>query len=553
MLTHLSIRNILLIQQCDIPFGAGLNVLTGETGAGKSILLDALGLALGERSDAGLVRTGEAQASVTAEFEVGDHSAIAALLEELSLEPSHSLILRRSLQADGKSRAFVNDAPVSVATLKRLGEMLVARHAQHDQRGLLDSKTHRALLDAAAGNEKMLQQCSAAFCAYKQAIAAREMLAAEREAAAREESWLRQTADELGTLRPRPGEEGELLDIRRRASQAKQSLTHVQGALDCLLHAHGGVTLVLRQAAKSLLKANGEEAVFAPLVAALERAENEAEETIVSLERLVQAQTIDPQELEAAEDRLHALRDAARKFNCSVEALADRYEDASRKLATLDNTMAEEKKITAQVQATRLAYDQIANALFDAREKAAKSLISQIEKELKPLKMGATKLRMAQSELPEAQWGEAGKHQLVFEVATNEGMAFGALGKVASGGELSRLLLAMKLVLRNDTTASLIFDEIDTGTSGAVAEAIGVRLKRLAQDAQVLVVTHLPQVAAQAAHHLFIRKSGNKQVRTDVVPLDSDARAEELARLLSGATISDEARKAAQKLLQAAS
>jgi DNA repair protein RecN (Recombination protein N) len=273
----------------------------------------------------------------------------------------------------------------------------------------------------------------------------------------------------------------------------------------------------------------------------------------VALERMVNVREIDPYELEAAEDRLHALRDAARKFNTTVEALADAYEDARRKLATIDHNAEQERKIHALLEQSRGAYLDIAAKLHASREKAAKQLVKQVEAELKPLKMGSTKLRVAQVELPEAQWGEAGIHTVSFEVATNEGMPFGALNKVASGGELSRLLLAMKLVLRGDEISSQIYDEIDAGTGGAVAEAIGLRLKLLAQTSQVLVVTHLPQVAALARHHLFISKAGAKEVTTKVTLLDASARTEELARMLSGATISDEVRKAATKLLQAAS
>jgi len=551
MLTQLSIRNILLLKTCDIPFGAGLNVLTGETGAGKSILLDALGLALGERSDAGLVRQGEAQASVSAAFDVSNNAPLQALLAELSLTRSDELILRRTLQSDGKSRAFVNDEPVNVATLKRFGELLVARHGQHDQHGLLDHKTHRALLDQAAGNEKLLQQCCAAFSAWKQALQHCASLAQLRAQAVQEEAWLRQLVSELGALSPRIGEESELLELRRNANQAKQAVAHLQQAHDALM---GGetVTAQLRQAAKSLLKAQWPDDSLNPMIAALEQAETQAEEALVSLESIMGSHRYDAAAIEAAEDRLHALRDAARKFNTTVESLADRYQTAQEKLATLDNGAAQEKSANAQLAATRETYLTLANTLHQAREKAAKSLIKLVQQELKPLKMGTTQLHVIQAELPENQWGDEGIHQVAFEVATNEGMPFGTFAKVASGGELSRLLLAMKLVLRERETASLIFDEIDSGTSGAVAEAIGQRLRRLAESAQVLVVTHLPQVAAQAAHHLFIRKSGGKEVRTEVLPLDNNARAEELARLLSGAKISDEARKAAQKMLQAA-
>ncbi|OYW13646.1 MAG: hypothetical protein B7X02_01675, partial [Rhodospirillales bacterium 12-54-5] len=297
MLTQLSIRNILLLKTCDIPFGAGLNVLTGETGAGKSILLDALGLALGERSDTSLIRAGESQASVSAEFEVGDDKTIASLLDELGLPIASEIILRRTLQSDGKSRAFVNDEPVSVAALKRMGEALISRNGQHDQRGLLDAKTHRALLDTAAGNEILLQQCCAAFLAWKEALKQRDALAALRAQAAQEEAWLRQTVSELGALAPRAGEEGELLDLRRSANQAKQAVAHLTQA-HAELMAGDGVSARLRQAQKILVKAQWPDNGLESITAALERAETEAEEALVSLENLMDAQRIDTHTLE---------------------------------------------------------------------------------------------------------------------------------------------------------------------------------------------------------------------------------------------------------------
>ena len=550
MLTQLFIRNLLLLKRCEIGFAPGLNVLTGETGAGKSILLDALGLVLGERSDAGLLRQGETQASVTAEFQIGDRQDITALLEELSLSKSEMLILRRTLGADGKSRAFVNDEPVSAAALKRLGELLVARHGQHDQRGLLDSRIHRALLDAVAGNDVLLRKTVSAFRAWKEALARQEQLAAQREAALREESWLRQTVDELGKLAPEECEEEQLVELRRTAQQARQSVAHLQEAHAALMEGDG-VALRLRQAAKALVKCEGEG--IAEVNAALERAEAEIEEASVALERMIDAADIDPHALEKAEDRLHALRAAARKFNMPVASLATHLAESRARLQHVISGEKEAAEVAKQVEHMRAAYAELSQQLYASREKAAISLIKSVEKELKPLKMASTKLRVMQTELPEAQWGEAGKHQVQFEVATNAGMPFGPLNKVASGGELSRLLLAMKLVLRGDVQLTSIFDEIDAGTGGAVAEAIGLRLKQLSRVGQVLVVTHLPQVAAQASHHLFIAKEGTKEVRTEVRVLAAHERAEELARMLSGATISDEARAAAQQLLQAAS
>ena len=549
MLTQLSIRNLLLLKRCDIPFAPGLNALTGETGAGKSILLDALGLVLGERSDAGLVRNGETQASVTAEF-TAPSPALAALLEELGLPNGEALILRRTLGSDGKSRAFVNDEAVSVSALKRIGELLVERNGQHDQRGLLDSKTHRTLLDSYAGHAALLAETAEAFRAWKQALAAAEELARLRESAQREEHWLRQTVEELGRLAPEEGEEEALVELRRSAQQAKQSVASLQQAHAALLEGDG-VALRLRQAAKALAKTEGEEATG--VTAAIERAEAEVEEVSVALERMIDAAALDPAALERAEDRLHALRAAARKFNLPVAVLAAHLAEARVKLSAVESGEAQAKAAQETLARAQAAYQALAMKLQAGREKAATSLVKAVEKELKPLKMAGTGLRVAQQPLPEPQWGEAGMHLVQFEVATNAGMPFGPMHKVASGGELSRLLLAMKLVLRGTAEATAIFDEIDAGTGGAVAEAIGLRLKQLAAKGQVLVVTHLPQVAAQAGHHLFIAKEGTKEVRTDVRVLEAGERAGELARMLSGATISDEALKAADKMLEAAS
>lgn len=549
MLTHLSIRNLLLLKHCDIVFGPGLNALTGETGAGKSILLDGLGLVLGERSDAGLVRPGAAQASVTAEFEVTVHPAAQALMLELGLEPTGQLILRRTLGADGKSRAYANDTAVSATALKRFGEFLVARHGQHDQRGLLDSKTHRDLLDQFAGNQKLLQQTAQHFDAWKAASTALDALDAEAQAASREQEWMKQVAEELGALDPQSGEELALTDIRKRAQTAQASLGALREAL-ALLAEHDGVALQLHKVSKLFART-----ALAPesMNAALERAQADVEEVSVAIERIIASAELDPQALEAAEDRLHALRGAARKFNCAVENLPDMLADARRKLMTLTNLDAERKALRTALLTAEQQYRDASQALFAAREKASVKLTNAVMKELKPLKMATTEMRVVQSELPPTGWGTHGMHQVSFEVSTNAGMKPGSLNKVASGGELSRLLLAMKVVLHAAEPVVAIFDEIDTGTGGAVAEAIGQRLKQLAAKAQVIVVTHLPQVAAQASHHLFISKSGKKEVTTEVQLLDARARTEELARMLSGATISDEARKAAGKMLREAS
>ncbi len=550
MLQHLSIRNILLLKSCEIDFTDGLNVLTGETGAGKSILLDALGLVLGERSDAGLIRSGEAQATVTAEFALGENPPLRALLAELELDAGDSLLLRRSLNADGKSRAFVNDAGVSVGALKKIGELLVERHGQHDQRGLMDSKTHRALLDSAAGNGALLKKTATAFAAWKDARAAYEELQAGMRGSAAEEEWLRLLVRELDALAPQDGEEEQLVEQRAKANEAKKSISHLQEALERLLGGDG-LALTIRQSVKSLSRAQGE--AVDVIVSSLERAESDLEEATVSLEGLVAAADLDPKALERAEDRLHALRAAGRKYNVAVAVLPSLLEESRDKLSRISNFDAQEKQLAATVETTRAEYVKAADALSAARTKASAGLTKSVAKELASLKMGSTQLCVAQSLLPEQSWGEAGNEQVVIEVATNAGQAFGPLNKVASGGELSRMLLALKVILRGKAESTAIFDEIDTGTGGAVAEAIGQRLRKLADSTQVLVVTHLPQVAAQAVHHLFITKSGGKQVETKVTTLSDAQRAEELARMMSGAEISDEARKAASKLLQAAS
>ena len=549
MLTQLSIQNILLIKACDIGFVAGLNVLTGETGAGKSILLDALGLVLGERGEAGLVRAGASAATVSAEFDITAHTAARALMQELDLVPSNQLVLRRTLAADGKSRAFINDAPVAVATLKKLGELLIVRHGQHDQRGLLDSKSHRALLDVFAGHPKLLQEAAQHFVTYKGAVAQTETLLERAREAARDEAWLRVTVAELAELDPQEGEEESLIALRKQASDIKASTSALREAL-ALLNEADGVALMLRQVSKLLAKTPAVEEATA---AAIERAENDIEDASGALERTLMGADIDPHMLEAAEDRLHALRAAARKHNIAVALLPGLRAESEAKLNTLINLEAEQKQCAQQLADAEKNYRISSRALYEAREKAAEKLTKLVMRELKPLKMASTQLRVVQQEFPQQSWGPEGMHQVIFEVATNAGMPFGPLGKVASGGELSRLLLAMKVVLRDGDDVTAIFDEIDSGTGGAVAEAIGLRLKNLADASQVIVVTHLPQVAALAAHHLYITKDGTKEVTTRVRTLDVAARAEELARMLSGATISDEARKAAHKMLESAS
>lgn len=546
MLTQLSIHNLLLFTSQDVEFGAGLNALTGETGAGKSMLLDALGLVLGERSDAALIRAGEEQASVTATFQMEEHVLLKAVLEELGLSIENELIIRRTITKDGKSKAFINDTPVSVAGLKRMGELLVARHGQHDQRGLLEVKEHRKTLDSFGGYTKLLTQLSTQYHAWKAAEAALATIEMEIDKALREEEYLRHMVTELSALNPVEGEETTLIDARQQIQQAKKLRENFDQLREML---EGGQPIIGRLVqAEKLASRLGLDA----LITTLANASREVDEALIQLDKL-SGNDVDESALEAKEDRLFALRDAARKYHVNVDGLEAALKIAQQQLTTLNNQQAERAVAAKRLQEARAAYDAAAAEIYTKRLATGEKLCKAVEKELKALMMATTSIKVSQSELPEMQWGETGKHTVQFDVSTNKGQAFGALNKVASGGELSRLLLAMKVVLRETQQASTaIFDEIDAGTGGAVAEAIGLRLKQLSASQQVMVVTHLPQVAAQAEHHLHIEKQTKAGTTiTKVKTLAAMERTEELARMLSGATITDEARKAAKKLLQA--
>jgi DNA repair protein RecN (Recombination protein N) len=545
MLTQITIQNLLLFTREDIRFAPGLNVLTGETGAGKSILLDALGLVLGERGDSALIRSGEAQASVTAQFDITGHKALATLLQSLDLPIEDTLILRRSMSRDGKSKAFLNDAPISVSALRQVGDLLVARHGQHDQRGLLETREHRQLLDRFAGHAKPLAQLAQHYQLWQEAQSRVKALDAAIAEAIREEEFLTHMVQELTELAPEVGEEAQLIEARIQAQQAEKRRIGVAELRDLLEGREPLMSRLIR--AEKLAERLG----IPTFSAALSETSRALDEALVALDKLVgQGSELSA---EAMEDRLFALRDAARKYHVRPDGLAAALVEAREKLRTLNHQQETRVEVMRCEAAARAEYMAGAERMSAARTVAAKKLVAAVEKELEALKMAATRLRVTQTELPEAQWGEAGRELVQFEVATNAGQAFGPLAKVASGGELSRLLLAMKVVLRETLAATTaIFDEIDSGTGGAVAEAIGLRLRQLSSHQQVLVVTHLPQVAALAAHHLVIEKKAKSgSTHTSVRTLTPAARKEELARMLSGATISAEARLAAEKLLQA--
>lgn len=554
MLTSLAIRDVVLIEALELDFGAGLGVLTGETGAGKSILLDALGLALGARADSGLVRQGAAQAVVTASFDTPhDGGPIASLLAEnaLEIDPGEPLIIRRIVKADGGSRGFVNDQPASAGLLRELAQYLVEVHGQHDDRGLLNPRGHRALLDA-------FGRCHAgvvaqAYRAWRDAEDALAVARAEIDAAARDRDYLAHAVAELRQLAPEPGEE-ETLAERRRAMQRAEKIAEDMVALDEYLGGSDGGLARLRQAARVLERVADAHPALGEALAALDRAINEG---ALAEDQLAAARTalmFDPRALEEDEARLFDLRAMARKHRVQPDELAQLAEDMAGRLATIEAGEEGLALLDRRVAETRAAYEAAADALSAERHGAAVRLDTAVAGELAPLKLDAARFRTMIETLPDEQWGPGGKDRVEFEIATNPGAPFAPLTKIASGGELSRFILALKVSLAEEGgAATMIFDEIDRGVGGAVASAIGERLARLADRTQLLVVTHSPQVAARGGQHYFIAKSSDGLVtRTGVIALDTAARREEIARMLSGATITDEARAQAERLLEAA-
>jgi DNA repair protein RecN (Recombination protein N) len=554
MLTSLAIRDVVLIEALELDFGAGLGVLTGETGAGKSILLDALGLALGARADSGLVRQGAAQAVVTASFDTPhDGGPIASLLAEnaLEIDPGEPLIIRRIVKADGGSRGFVNDQPASAGLLRDLAQYLVEVHGQHDDRGLLNPRGHRALLDAFGRSHAGL--VAQAYRAWRDAEDALAVARAEIDAAARDRDYLAHAVAELRQLAPEPGEE-ETLAERRRSMQRAEKIAEDMVALDEHLGGSDGGLARLRQAARVLQRVADAHTALAEALEALDRAINEGALAEDQLAAARAALMFDPRALEEDEARLFDLRAMARKHRVQPDDLAQLAEDMAARLATIEAGEEGLAQLDRRVAETRAAYEAAADALSIERHAAATRLDAAVAGELAPLKLDAARFRTMIETLPDEQWGPGGKDRVEFEIATNPGAPFAPLTKIASGGELSRFILALKVSLAEEGgAATMIFDEIDRGVGGAVASAIGERLARLADRTQLLVVTHSPQVAARGGQHYFIAKSSDGLVtRTGVIALDNSARREEIARMLSGATITDEARAQAERLLEAA-
>lgn len=546
MLAALTVRDIVLIEAAALEFSAGLNVLTGETGAGKSILLDALGLAAGGRGRVAL-RPGAAQASATAVFEPSADNPVHALLSAQAIATEGEVVLRRTLTADGRTRAFVNDEPVGVAFLRDAGSALVEVHGQADDRGLFDVSTHRGMLDAFAAHDGLLRETASTFTAF---AAARDDLAKLRTAAAAaaaDADFVLHAVNELSALQPEAGEESRLSGERALLMNASRIAEDVSAAAD-LLNGERGAGASISAALKRLSRMNdAARQASAAAEQALDQAYNALEDARSELDSLSARLDFEPGQLEKTDDRIHALRGAARKYGVTPDELPAVLRDFEAKREALDSSGGRVKEAEAVVAATRRSYLDAAGNLSKSRAAAARKLEAAVAGELAPLKLGHARFRVAFETLDEANAGASGMERVAFEVATIEGAAFGPLTKIASGGELARFSLALKVALAEASPpAALVFDEVDRGVGGAVADAVGERLQRLAQTTQVLLVTHSPQVAARAERHFRITRSGDK---TRVMLLDDEARAEEVARMLSGAVVTEEARAAARRLI----
>jgi DNA repair protein RecN (Recombination protein N) len=555
MLVQLAIRDIVLIDRLDLAFEGGLSVLTGETGAGKSILLDAFALALGARGDGSLVRHGEAQGQVTAVFDVVPGHAAREVARRFDIDPDGDVILRRVQFADGRTRAFVNDQPVSVQALRAIGTALVEIHGQHDDRALVDAGAHRAILDAFGGHEREVRAVEHAHRALQEA---RERLSSERalvEAARKEADFLRHACDELGALAPEAGVEEVLAARRQDMMAAEKVVAEINEAWDAVAGQASPVTTLSAALRRLERRATQAPALIEPASRALDAALAALDDARAALEEAQRAAAFDPRELERTEERLFALRAAARKYAVPPDGLAAlqaRYAGELAALAEGEDRLGALTRATVEAEA---AYGKAAAALSARRGKAARALEKSVNTELPPLKLERARF-VVQVETDEASRSADGFDRIEFWVQTNPGTRPGPLMKVASGGELSRFMLALKVSLADRGSApTLIFDEIDSGVGGAVADAIGQRLARLAERVQVISVTHAPQVAARAGRHFLIVKEaigGAKRVATRVAALERVHRREEIARMLAGATVTDEARAAAERLLEGA-
>ncbi|MCA1439571.1 DNA repair protein RecN [Ensifer sp. IC4062] len=553
MLAQLSIRDIVLIERLDLSFDAGLSVLTGETGAGKSILLDSLSLALGGRGDGSLVRHGEDKGQVTAVFDVPAGHAARLMLRENGIDDDGDLIFRRVQSTDGRTKAFVNDQPVSVQLMRQLGQTLVEIHGQHDDRALVDTDAHRALLDAFGGTSEAAEEVGALYRGWRDAERNLKKHRERVEAAAREADYLRSSVEELETLSPRDGEEEELAESRARMMKAERIAGDISEASEFLNGNTSPVPLIASLVRRLERKSHEAPGLLEETVELLDGALNQLSDAQMAVERALRNTEFDPKELERAEERLFALRAASRKYSVPVTELPALAVRMIADLADLDAGEEKLKQLEVQVSEARAAFDAAARSLSEKRHHTADALSVAVMAELPALKLERARFMVEVASDPSSPTAD-GIDLVEFHVQTNPGTRPGPIMKVASGGELSRFLLALKVALADRGSApTLVFDEIDTGVGGAVADAIGQRLKRLSKNVQVLSVTHAPQVAARAATHLLISKGPSAEksemIATRVARMDDQARTEEIARMLAGASITEEARAAAARLL----
>ncbi len=552
LLQSLAIRNVVLIEALDLDFGQGLGVLTGETGAGKSILLDALGLAMGKRADTALVRAGTDRAVVTASFDApATNSAIAAMLSDndIDIESGEPLLVRRQVKADGGSKGFVNDQPVSAALLRELARLLVEIHGQHDDRGLINPRGHRDMLDSFGDCD--LESVSAAWQAWQ--AAEKDYRAANDafENAHHDRELLIHNIEELRNFAPEEGEE-ERLALERATMQKGERLTEDLSDIAKVWDGSKSPLAQLRVAARKLDRIAADHPLLGEALGALDRAVIEASEAEDKLNAAAEALHFDPEYLDGLERRLFDLRALARKHDCTGIELPNKLAEWEAELENIDTSGDRLGGLKKAADAAQHTYRKAADKLHEQRVAAGKRLDKAVADELAPLKLDAAQFQTLVEALPDDKAGPGGSDHVEFLISTNPGADFAPLMKIASGGELSRFILALKVALAEEGGAeTMIFDEIDRGVGGAVASAIGERLARLSENAQTLVVTHSPQVAARGGRHYFIAKSSEGTVtRTDVTALDEAARQEEIARMLSGAEVTPEARAQADRLLE---
>lgn len=552
MLQQITIKNIVLIDNVTINFTEGLCVLTGETGAGKSILLDSLGLAIGNRAESRLVRQGEKQGTVTAIFDFNNNKNLINIFEEYGIEITDEIYLRRVLYSDGKSKAFVNDNPVSANVLQKIASTLIEIHGQHGQKDLLNINKHMRMLDEYANSEKLLNITGKSFKKWKNTEQEYNNLVKKFQLIQKEEEYLRHSLAELESLSPAKGEEEELASKRTEMMNFEKTIDILKDALSSLV-GKNDIAHSIRTAERILDRAvhNVDNDMFEPALEALNRAGIEVQESISVIENIFREMEFEQDDLESTEERLFALKDASRKYNKNADDLVDYISELKKQIQMIDSDSNEIDILKQKTNEAREEYINNATKLSDVRRDKASMLIKDIHSELAPLKMGNSEFKIDINNLDEESWSAKGIDKVEFLIKTNPGSPFSAIGKTASGGELSRLMLALKVVVSgNKTTTSMIFDEIDTGIGGATADAVGKRLNRLGENAQILCVTHHPQVAAYGNLHLYINKKiVDDKMTTNVITLESNKRIEELARMLAGENISDEARAAAKKLL----